>query len=233
MKGMVLDPTSNALLLLYDDSQSIYERSRTKQFSFQSVGIQARGRTTKLRVNYRNTKQILQIASKIARDILSHEDRDEDNIPILKPISCGREGEEPRIFRVNDFEEEVRKIADLLKAAHIEGHPWGDMAILCRSHKQLELCANKLQFHGIPLETAQSCHPASGGAVRLITMQASKGLEFAVVALAGIGLMPRPDLDEKDEAKLFYVAATRATHKLFITISGEGAFGKLLTDNAA
>ena len=38
-----------------------------KQFSFKSVGIQAQGRTTILKINYPNTKQILQIASLGAR----------------------------------------------------------------------------------------------------------------------------------------------------------------------
>ena len=34
--------------------------------------------------------------------------------------------------------------------------------------------------------------------------------------------------DEKDEARLFYVAATRATHRLVITASGDGGFGRRL-----
>ncbi|HNW03225.1 MAG TPA: NERD domain-containing protein, partial [Burkholderiaceae bacterium] len=58
----MVDPNTNSLLVLYDDAQSIYERARSKQFSFKSVGIQAQGRTTILKINYRNTKQILQTA---------------------------------------------------------------------------------------------------------------------------------------------------------------------------
>ena len=45
-------PATNSLLVLYDDAQSIYERTRRKQFSFKSVGIQAQGRTTFLKINY-------------------------------------------------------------------------------------------------------------------------------------------------------------------------------------
>jgi superfamily I DNA/RNA helicase len=51
----MVDPATNSLLVLYDDAQSIYERARSKQFSFKSVGIQAQGRTTILKINYRNT----------------------------------------------------------------------------------------------------------------------------------------------------------------------------------
>ncbi len=52
----MVGPTTNSLLLLYDDAQSIYERARSKQFSFKSVGVQAQGRTTILKINYRHTK---------------------------------------------------------------------------------------------------------------------------------------------------------------------------------
>src|SRR5665811_2210002 len=89
----MVDPTTNSLLLLYDDAQSIYERSRSKQFSFKSVGVQAQGRTTILKINYRNTRQILQTASLIAADLLTADDKDDDGIPLLHPISCGRDGE--------------------------------------------------------------------------------------------------------------------------------------------
>jgi len=60
----MVDPTTNSLLVLYDDAQSIYERARSKQFSFKSVGVQAQGRTTILKINYRNTRQILHTAIK-------------------------------------------------------------------------------------------------------------------------------------------------------------------------
>lgn len=60
-------------------------------------------------------------------------------------------------------------------------------------------------------------------------MHVSKGLEFPVVALSGTGQMPAEGQDEREEARLFYVAATRATQRLFIPLSGEGRFaGRLI-----
>jgi len=61
-----------------------------------------------------------------------------------------------------------------------------------------------------------------------MTMHVSKGLEFPVVALVGVGDMPGAKQDESEEARLFYVAATRATQELYITLSGDGDFGKRL-----
>ncbi len=45
-----------------------------------------------------------------------------------------------------------------------------------------------------------------------------------MVALVGAGHMPAPSEDEREEAKLFYVGATRATQRLIIGLSGGGQF---------
>jgi superfamily I DNA/RNA helicase len=63
-----------------------------------------------------------------------------------------------------------------------------------------------------------------------MTMHASKGLEFPVVALPGVGMMPEAGEAEAEEARLFYVAATRATDRLIVTLSGTGAFASKLGD---
>ena len=57
-----------------------------------------------------------------------------------------------------------------------------------------------------------------------MTMHSSKGLEFPLVAVAGVGFMPEKSADEAAEAKLLYVALTRSTEKLFITGHRETRF---------
>lgn len=226
----MVDPTTNSLLVLCDDAQSIYERSRSKQFSFKSVGIQAQGRTTILRINYRNTRQILQTASLIAADLLTADDKDDDGIPLLHPISCGRDGEPPLIIRLPNLRAEATKIAELLNAAHQEGHAWGDMAVICRHYPVMDECASALARRKLPYQVrkAPGSFKPNADSIKVLTVHASKGLEFAVVALAGVGQMPAPGDDEQEEARLFYVAATRATQRLVITASGDGGFGRRL-----
>jgi len=223
----MVDPTTNSLLVLYDDAQSIYERARAKQFSFKSLGIQAQGRTTILKINYRNTQQILQTASLVAADLLTANDKDDDGIPLVKPISCGRDGEAPLIINLPSLRDETYAIADSLRAAHEEGHAWGDMAILCRDWHTMDLCAAALHQRGLPYNVRKRTgdfQPAADH-IHVMTMHASKGLEFPVVALPGVGHMPAPGEPEKDEARLFYVAATRATQKLVLGVGGDGGFG--------
>lgn len=223
----MIDPATNSLLVLYDDAQSIYERARSKQFSFKSVGIQAQGRTTILKINYRNTRQILETASLVAADLLTAEDKDDDGIPLVKPISCGREGPEPLIIKLPSLREEAFAIADHLAQAHKEGFAWGDMAVLCADGKTRDLCAQTLANRKIPVENRSSpgdFDPASNK-IKVMTMKVSKGLEFPVVALPGVGHMPAKGEDEQEAARVFYVAATRATQRLVIGVGGDGGFG--------
>ena len=56
-------------------------------------------------------------------------------------------------------------------------------------------------------------------------MKVSKGLEFPVVALPGVGHMPEKGEDEQEAARVFYVAATRAMQRLVIGVGGGAKFG--------
>jgi hypothetical protein len=226
----MVDPTTNSLLVLYDDAQSIYERARSKQFSFKSVGIQAQGRTTILKINYRNTRQILHTASLVAADLLTADDKDDDGIPLLKPVSCGREGQEPVIIKLPTLRDEAFAIADHLASAHKEGFAWGDMAILCADWKTMDLCASALAQRKLPhrVRYKPGQFVPNADAIQVMTMHASKGLEFPVVALPGMGHMPAPGGDEKEAARVFYVAATRATQRLVMGVSGGDGFGRRL-----
>lgn len=49
-----------------------------------------------------------------------------------------------------------------------------------------------------------------------MTRKCSQGLEFPVAALPGVGHMPAEGKDEKEVARVFYLAATKATHRLLI-----------------
>ena len=224
----MVDPATNSLLVLYDDAQSIYDRTqKSKNFSFKSVGIQAQGRTTILKINYRNTRQILQTASLVAADLLTAEDKDDDGVPLLKPVSCGRDGEAPLIVRLPTLREEVAQVAELLASAHREGHAWADMAILCRHHSEMDMCAEFLRKRKLPHQlrrNSSSVFDPAHDSIKVMTLHVSKGLEFPVVALVGAGRMPAEGEDEREEARLFYVGATRATQRLVIGASGGGRF---------
>jgi hypothetical protein len=56
-------------------------------------------------------------------------------------------------------------------------------------------------------------------------MKVSKGLGFPVVALPGVGYMAAKCEDEQVAARVFYVAAMRATQRLVMGVGGDGRFG--------
>lgn len=149
---------------------------------------------------------------------------------MLAPVSCGREGRAPLILQLPKLHDEALRLAELLAAAHEQGHAWGDMAILARRHAVLEHCARVLRQRRLPhrlRRRAGSFDPAAD-TIKRMTMHACKGLEFPVVALAGVGQMPDESDSEVDAARLFYVAATRATQELMVMVSGDGAFARRL-----
>lgn len=218
----MVDPRTNSLLVLYDDAQAIYSEAHQQKFSFKSVGIQAQGRTTILRVNYRNTKEILEFATTFAQDVLEPQDADEDSVPRVAPVSAGRHGPEPLVVRLPSLKSEAEYIAQRLKEAHQEGTPWRDMAVIYHHYEPVgrEIFA-ALSAGKIPATFHKRATFAAGeDTVKVLTMHSCKGLEFPVVAIPGIGSMAEDDAAHQDMKRLLYVAMTRATKQLLITAEG-------------
>ena len=214
----MLDPSTNSLLVLYDDAQSIYGDEKRKKFSFKSVGIQAAGRTTILKVNYRNTDEILRFARDVAQSILKPTDSDEDGVPLLMPQSAGRAGLAPQVVNLPTLKEEAEFVVKRLKEAHRAGTAWRDMAVIYRDyHRDAKLIRKMLPAHGIPLLYFEDAtYAVSEDKVTLITMHSCKGLEFPFVVIPGADRVKASEALSAHEAKLLYVAMTRATQELVV-----------------
>ena len=219
----MVDPKTNSLLVLYDDAQSIYGEAKRKKFSFKQVGIQAQGRTTILKVNYRNTDEILRFARDVAQGILKAHDADDDGVPLIRPQSAGRAGPPPQVVTLPTLRDEAEFIVQRLKGAHRNGTPWRDMAVIYRHYNPVgKTVLATLRGCGVPVTYFKDATFASeNDAVLAVTMHSCKGLEFPLVAVAGVE--PLADGVERpaEEAKLLYVAMTRATRELVVSGVGE------------
>ncbi|MGD9841462.1 MAG: DEAD/DEAH box helicase [Steroidobacteraceae bacterium] len=228
----MIDPLTNSLLLLYDDAQSIYGKKRAANFSFKSLGIYAQGRTTVLRINYRNTNEILHCAYTFAKEVLIPADAVEDDVPLVMPEVAGRHGPTPRLIRFNSPTAEVQYIIEQLNNLSKSGTPWRDMAVLHTTWVVANEISRQLQKSAIPFEWLRDSrskrYKSLENSVKVMTLQSSKGLEFPVVAIVGIGSMPL--VEEQLEAKLLYVGMTRATERLFLTASKDNVFVKKLIE---
>ena len=214
----MVDPSTNSLLVLYDDAQSIYDSGEKRNFSFKSVGIQAQGRTTVLKINYRNTQEILEFASQFAKELLTPTEADEDGVPRLLPVSAGVHGPKPMLIKLPTLKEEAQYIAEQFKAAHKDGTPWKDMAILYRHWDPVGKAVNEvLQKAGIPYswkDKIEFCDKQD--TVKLLPFHSSKGLEFPLVAIPSADMGTAEVKVDEEEARLLYVAMTRATRELIV-----------------
>ena len=104
---------------------------------------------------------------------------------------------------------------------------WVAMAALCADWKTMDLCASALAERKLPHRVRKKSGEYRPGAdaIQVMTMKVSKGLEFPVVALPGVEHMPAMGEDEKEAARVFYVAATRATQMLKLGVGGDSGFG--------
>ena len=233
VSGMV-DPETDSLLLLYDDTQSIYKDRSELGFTLSSVGIQARGRTTILNLNYRNTDEILNFAYRFVSQYLKPSDRDEDQVPIIEPATAGRHGPAPSVRECSSFDEEANHIVDILRKLHDRrAMGWADMCVTYSQKWMGGELLRRFQSTDIPASLlhdrrAKLSFNPDEDTVKLMTMHSSKGLEFATVAVCGVGYMASADERTQDDAKLLYVAMTRATQNLLITMSRRTAFTEKL-----
>ncbi|MEE4239000.1 MAG: 3'-5' exonuclease, partial [Anderseniella sp.] len=214
----MVDPRTNALLVLYDDAQSIYDTGEKRNFSFKSVGVQAQGRTTVLKINYRNTQEILEFAARFAKELLTPTEAEEDGVPRLLPISGGQRGPKPLLIKLPTLRDEAKYIVEQFKAAHREGTPWKDMAILYRHWDPVGKVVNDVfAAAGIPITGHKKIEFGDKqDTVKLITFHSSKGLEFPLVAIPGVSFSGGEAKAVQDEARLLYVAMTRATKELLV-----------------
>jgi hypothetical protein len=225
MAVRLVNPATNSMLVLYDDAQSIYQKKRRK-FNFASVGIEARGRTSILKMNYRNTAEVLALAVHCAQGLLqgAGENRDDDEIPLVQPASAGRRGALPVLMQGRDEREEAELIAERIEAAHAAGVPLGDIAVLCRTKYLMKPIEQALGRRGLDVQSMNSQafrrFDWRRPSIKLLTMHSAKGLEFPLVFVAGLQALPMRNESLEDAARLLYVAMTRATHDLVLATHG-------------
>lgn len=221
----MVNPDSNSLLVLYDDAQSIYRKKKQLRFSFSSVGVQASGRTTILKLNYRNTAEILAVARAFAGDLLTGTQADEDEAPVVPPMSAGRHGPKPLLIKLPELRSEADYIAQCLRDANKTGMPWRDMAVIYRHHEIGRTLSESLRRKAVPCQWQYEMRAGFDNAhdsVKVVTMHSSKGLEFPLVCIPSVGSRSKKDDEQTDEGQLLYVAMTRATQELVMTYSQPG-----------
>ena len=179
-------------------------------------------RTTILKLNYRNTRQILQFAYGFAQEYMGSKEADDDGVPLIKPEMAGNFGPEPHFKMALNNQHESEFICQCLLKWHADGVAWQDMAIIYCDYAFSQFLLANLRRHNIPAVWLGSranrlnYNPALEQVI-LVTRQSSKGLEFPRVIVAGLGGLNDTPQERPSEIRLLYVAMTRAQQTLLVT----------------
>jgi hypothetical protein len=234
----MVDPEIDSLLLLYDDAQSIYKKNSSLDFSLSSVGVKARGRTTILKLNYRNSKEILDFAYQFAQEFISEAESDDDHIPVIAPESAGGSGPVPVFKPFEQQKQELDFIVRCVRKWLVDGDEPNEIGILVPSKKMAGAIAESLNKAGIPNQSlfdknTKAAYKPDQPLVTVLSIHSSKGLEFETVILAGIDKIQYVAEELAGQVRLMYVGMTRAKSKLLITSSAETVFTERLVDMVA
>ena len=225
LAAKMVNPRTKALMVVYDDMQAIY-RGRERPV-WRQLGIEAQGRTTVLKVNYRNTAQIVGFARRFASDVIGAPGTiADDEHAILMPEDAGRQGLVPEVRQCVSVDAEAHCIAEWFLGRKKAGYEWPQMACLYPEHWIGERVAQLLAKYEVPIDMAKNNRnrvSTKRAAVRFLSMHTAKGLEFPCVAIAGLGLLGRHGEAVEECVRLTYVGVTRATHEALLTYSSESA----------
>ncbi len=240
LRAMAGPEHRNDLFIAGDAHQRIYQRRQ----SLSKCGINVRGRSTILRVNYRTTEQIREAAMQVLQG-MDFDDLD-DGIENGNGYRSLIEGQIPQIKSFHTIEDEVDFLVSCIHNYQSAGEELKDICLTARTKNLLKEYADLFEERGIPIYMmTDSIDDRSVDGLRLATMFRVKGLEFNHMLIAGASddkiparFLLRPDMSEiqreeffKTERCLLYVAMTRA--KLTVVISSIGTMSSFLEAPAA
>ena len=236
--SQMVDPTPDSLLLLYDDAQSIYKKKSTLKFSLKSVGIKAQDRTTILKLNYRNTKEILEFAYRFAEEFITAIDSDDDSIPLIAPESAGATGPQPVFKQFNNASDEHNYILVCIKKWLSRNNEEAEIAVIVPTKAIAHKIAQELTVAGVANhcmvdKVNKSTYEPSAEKITVLTIHSSKGLEFDKVILAGLHQIKPVAEELAPKVRLIYVGMTRARSHLMVTASQSTQFTERLVDMVA
>ena len=214
----------NSLFFAGDLGQRIFQQP----FSWKALGVDVRGRSTTLRINYRTSHQIRTQADRLLGPEVSDVDGNKEG---RKGTISTFNGPPPDVMVLNTPEEEIQAVSKWLSArvsGRIVPH---EIGIFVRSAAELARAVAAVERAKIPYKVLDDHVETTSGRASTGTMHLAKGLEFRTVVVMAcddevIPLQERietvvddADLEEvyNTERHLLYVACTRARDHLLVT----------------
>lgn len=214
----------NSLFFAGDLGQRIFQQP----FSWKSLGVDVRGRSRTLHINYRTSHQIRQQADRL----LGPEVSDLDGITESRKGTVSVfNGPAPLIEGYPNKKAEISGVAKHFGRWTKEGIAPHEIGVFVRSDEQVQRAADALKDAGLRFRVLDEYVETAEGEASVCTMHLAKGLEFKAVVVMACddevlplqsrieSVMDEADLEEvyNTERHLLYVACTRARDHLLVT----------------
>lgn len=214
----------NSLFFAGDLGQRIFQAP----FSWKSLGVDIRGRSHTLRINYRTSHQI----RKQADQLLGPEVTDIDgNVDDRRGTVSVFNGPDPDVRVFNSEDEEISFVSQWLGALAEDDVSAQEIGVFVRSESELHRARRAVESAGLPYKVLDEKMETVTGKVTISTMHLAKGLEFRAVVVMACddevipsqqrieSITDNADLEEvyETERHLLYVACTRARDHLLIS----------------
>ncbi|MCX5742493.1 MAG: AAA family ATPase, partial [Proteobacteria bacterium] len=198
----------NSLFITGDAHQRIYGRP----IALSHFGINIRGRSYRLKINYRTTEQVLRWATKLLAGVeVDDLDGDSDSTVGYRSLYTGPEPD------LRTFASSAAETAFLL--AHIreltKTTPPEEIAVVAKTKQRVNAYAAALDGAAIAHTILDG--DSVGPGVRVATMHRVKGLDFTHVIMH-MTKSAAPTGDPRDQS-ILYVAATRCRRTLTVLVS--------------
>jgi superfamily I DNA/RNA helicase len=219
----------NSLFIVGDAHQRIYGR----RASMSACGINVRGRSKQLRLNYRTTQQIRAWAVSVLEGV-SVDDLDEGTDTLHGYVSL-LHGALPELVGYRSETEEMEGLVAWVRTLPADQIRLSDIGVLCARRADMEKVQGALQAAAVEtMVLASGADDRSVPGIRITTMHRAKGLEFFAVAIPFLSdtAFPPPGalktaVDAADQEdivaqyrSLLHVAATRPKKALRVSWSG-------------
>ena len=213
----------NDIMLCGDTGQSLY----TRHHSFRKHGFDVQGRSRKLFVNYRTSRQIKETADKVNEFLLELSDEPNEN---RRSISIF-DGPQPLVKLFNDRDTEMENLLGWVKSQLNNGIDPHEIVVLTPNDFAMSAASAKLNAHNIRNWKLDATANYLKGEVGLAAVRRVKGLEYRSVAIIGCDEDQFPNANRMNELgdgsdfdefltlekNTLYVAMTRARDNLLVS----------------
>ena len=221
---------TDALFFAGDLGQRIFQQP----FSWAALGVDVRGRSSTLTVNYRTSHQIRRMADRLlpnaVRDVDGNGDERERTVSIFN-------GPAPEVVQSDTIDSEIVAVAAWITKARTDGVLPSEIRVFVRTRAEMARARSAVEAAAMEWMELSEQDQDFAGRVPIGTMHLAKGLEFKAVAVMACddGIIPsqsrlelaadETEMDEvyETERHLFYVACTRARDRLLVSSVAPGS----------